>query len=62
MSDDKTVNQKHPLQHPNNEPKSGLKYIKQILELVDKDIHNIRMDLLMEELNGDNSTGIWWPN
>ncbi len=62
MSDDKTVNLKYPLQRPSNLPKNNPKHIRETLELVDKDIYNIRMNLLMEELNGDNSAGIWWPN
>jgi hypothetical protein len=62
MSDDKTVNLKNPLPRQNNSPSNNLIPIRKALELADKDIHNIRMDLLLEELNGDNSAGIWWPN
>jgi hypothetical protein len=62
MSDDKTVNLIIPLPRQNNSSSNSLIRVREALELADKDIHNIRMDLLLEELNGNNSAGIWWPN
>jgi hypothetical protein len=62
MSDEKTVNLENPLPRQNNSSSDNLNRIRKVLELADKDIHNIRMDLLLEELNGNNSAGIWWPN
>ncbi|GEM_PF-3499769 len=62
MIDEKTKNREYPLPHPRNLMEEDVPRIRQAWILADKDIHRIKMNLFLEEPNGDNATGIWWPN